>query len=57
VAWTAERLDADDFLARADAAMYESKRTHRTGVTLFAAAGGGTSVGGEAAPERSENAD
>lgn len=56
VAWTAERLDADDFLARADAAMYESKRTHRTGVTLFAAAGGGP-VEDEGTPAPSENAD
>jgi len=36
VAWTAEALDADAFIARADYAMYESKRMSREGVTLFA---------------------
>jgi diguanylate cyclase (GGDEF)-like protein len=36
VAWTTEAIDADDFLAQADSAMYESKRTRRKGVTLFA---------------------
>jgi diguanylate cyclase (GGDEF)-like protein len=35
VAWTTEALDADMFIARADSAMYESKRTHCGGVTLF----------------------
>jgi len=35
VAWTSEALDADAFLAQADAAMYQSKRTSRKGVTLF----------------------
>jgi hypothetical protein len=29
-------IDADAFLAQADSAMYESKRTRRKGVTLFA---------------------
>ncbi len=43
VAWTAEALDADAFIARADSAMYESKRMSREGVTLFAAAGSGAS--------------
>jgi len=37
VAWTTEALDADTFIAQADSAMYESKRTGRTGVSLFAA--------------------
>jgi len=36
VAWTTEAIDADAFLAQADSAMYESKRTRRKGVTLFA---------------------
>jgi diguanylate cyclase (GGDEF)-like protein/PAS domain S-box-containing protein len=36
VAWTTEAIDADTFLAQADGAMYESKRTRRKGVTLFA---------------------
>ena len=36
VAWTTEAIDADEFLAQADSAMYESKRTRRKGVTLFA---------------------
>jgi diguanylate cyclase (GGDEF)-like protein/PAS domain S-box-containing protein len=35
VAWTAGALSADAFLAQADSAMYESKRTSHTGVTLF----------------------
>ena len=35
VAWTKEAIDADAFLAQADSAMYESKRTRRKGVTLF----------------------
>jgi diguanylate cyclase (GGDEF)-like protein/PAS domain S-box-containing protein len=35
VAWTTEALDADAFLAQADSAMYQSKRTARKGVTLF----------------------
>jgi diguanylate cyclase (GGDEF)-like protein/PAS domain S-box-containing protein len=39
VAWTYEALDADAFLAQADAAMYQSKRTSRKGVTLFATNG------------------
>ena len=39
VAWTTESIDADAFLAQADSAMYESKRTRRKGVTLFATAG------------------
>jgi diguanylate cyclase (GGDEF)-like protein/PAS domain S-box-containing protein len=39
VAWTAGALDADSFLAQADAAMYQSKRTSRKGVTLFATNG------------------
>ena len=37
VAWTTEALDADTFIAQADSAMYESKRTRRKGVTLFTA--------------------
>ena len=36
VAWTTKAIDADAFLAQADSAMYESKRTRRKGVTLFA---------------------
>ncbi|MGP8222543.1 MAG: diguanylate cyclase [Acidimicrobiales bacterium] len=36
VAWTTEALDADAFIARADSAMYESKRMSRKVVTLFA---------------------
>jgi len=40
VAWTAGVLSADAFLAQADSAMYESKRTSRKGVTLFAMDGG-----------------
>jgi diguanylate cyclase (GGDEF)-like protein/PAS domain S-box-containing protein len=36
VAWTTEAIDAEAFLARADSAMYESKRTHHKGVTMFA---------------------
>jgi diguanylate cyclase (GGDEF)-like protein/PAS domain S-box-containing protein len=35
VAWTTDAIDADAFLAQADSAMYESKRTRREGVTLF----------------------
>jgi diguanylate cyclase (GGDEF)-like protein len=34
VAWTSEALQADTFIAQADCAMYESKRTGRS-VTLF----------------------
>ncbi len=37
VAWTTEALDADAFIAQADSAMYESKRTGRQGVSLFTA--------------------
>jgi diguanylate cyclase (GGDEF)-like protein len=37
VSWTNEALDADTFLAQADAAMYQSKRTSDKRVTLFAA--------------------
>jgi diguanylate cyclase (GGDEF)-like protein/PAS domain S-box-containing protein len=37
VAWTSEALQADAFIAQADCAMYESKRTGRGGVTLFKA--------------------
>ncbi len=36
VAWTTKAIDTDVFLAQADSAMYESKRTRRNGVTLFA---------------------
>jgi diguanylate cyclase (GGDEF)-like protein/PAS domain S-box-containing protein len=39
VAWTAEVLDADTLIARADSAMYESKRLGRQGVTLFNGSG------------------
>jgi diguanylate cyclase (GGDEF)-like protein/PAS domain S-box-containing protein len=35
VAWTSEVLDADTLIARADSAMYESKRLGSQGVTLF----------------------
>jgi len=35
VAWTTEVLDADTLIARADSAMYESKRMGRQGATLF----------------------
>lgn len=38
VAWSTEALEADTFIAQADSAMYESKRTRRKGVTLFTAA-------------------
>ena len=41
VAWSTEALDADTFIAQADSAMYESKRTRRKGVTLFTPAGRG----------------
>jgi diguanylate cyclase (GGDEF)-like protein/PAS domain S-box-containing protein len=37
VAWTSESLNADTFIAQADSAMYESKRTGRKTVTLFTA--------------------
>jgi diguanylate cyclase (GGDEF)-like protein/PAS domain S-box-containing protein len=37
VAWTAAALNSDAFLAQADSAMYQSKRTSRKGVTLFSA--------------------
>jgi diguanylate cyclase (GGDEF)-like protein/PAS domain S-box-containing protein len=37
VAWTTETLDPDAFIAQADSAMYESKRTGRHGVSLFSA--------------------
>jgi diguanylate cyclase (GGDEF)-like protein/PAS domain S-box-containing protein len=37
--WTTEALDADTLIAQADSAMYESKRSGRHGVTLFADAG------------------
>jgi len=35
VAWSAEPLDAEAFLAQADSAMYVSKKAGRKGVTLF----------------------
>jgi diguanylate cyclase (GGDEF)-like protein/PAS domain S-box-containing protein len=35
VAWTSESLNPDTFIAQADSAMYESKRTGRKAVTLF----------------------
>lgn len=35
VAWTADELDADGFIAQADAAMYQSKRDETSTVTLF----------------------
>jgi diguanylate cyclase (GGDEF)-like protein/PAS domain S-box-containing protein len=44
VAWTTEAIDADAFLAQADSAMYQSKRTRPRGVTLF------TTVNTEASP-------
>jgi PleD family two-component response regulator len=34
VAWTSDALDPDALIARADSAMYESKRLGRQGVTL-----------------------
>jgi len=37
VAWTSEPLNPDTFIAQADTAMYESKRTGRKDVTLFSA--------------------
>jgi len=40
VAWTTETLDADTLIARADCAMYESKRLGRQAVTLFTGPGG-----------------
>ena len=43
VAWTTEAIDANAFLAQADSAMYESKRTGREGVTLFAPPGSDSS--------------
>jgi diguanylate cyclase (GGDEF)-like protein/PAS domain S-box-containing protein len=36
VVWTMEPLDADTLIARADSAMYESKRLGHHGVTLYA---------------------
>ena len=39
VAWTTDALDADAFIAQADYAMYQSKRTSHRGVTLFSAEG------------------
>ena len=36
VVWTMELLDTDTLIARADSAMYESKRLGKHGVTLFA---------------------
>jgi predicted signal transduction protein with EAL and GGDEF domain len=36
VVWTMEALDTDTLIARADNAMYESKRLGEHGVTLFA---------------------
>jgi diguanylate cyclase (GGDEF)-like protein/PAS domain S-box-containing protein len=38
VVWTMEALDADTLIARADSAMYESKRLGHHGVTLYAGA-------------------
>jgi diguanylate cyclase (GGDEF)-like protein/PAS domain S-box-containing protein len=35
VAWTTEALDPDSFVAQADSAMYESKRTGSSAVSLF----------------------
>jgi diguanylate cyclase (GGDEF)-like protein/PAS domain S-box-containing protein len=51
VAWTTEVLDADTLIARADSAMYESKRLGRQGATLFAGPGttGGPTTGSAAA--------
>jgi diguanylate cyclase (GGDEF)-like protein/PAS domain S-box-containing protein len=48
VVWTMEALDTDTLIARADNAMYESKRLGQHGVTLFAEAaleGGASSAG------------
>jgi diguanylate cyclase (GGDEF)-like protein len=45
VAWTTEVLDADTLIARADSAMYESKRLGRQGATLFAGPGSGSDCG------------
>jgi diguanylate cyclase (GGDEF)-like protein/PAS domain S-box-containing protein len=52
VAWTTEALHADMFIARADSAMYESKRTGRKGVTLFTAAGSDASPTAPRKPQR-----
>ena len=41
VVWTMELLDTDTLIARADNAMYESKRLGTHGVTLFAEADSG----------------
>lgn len=41
VAWTSQAIEADAFLAQADSAMYQSKRTSRKGVTLFSTNGCG----------------
>jgi diguanylate cyclase (GGDEF)-like protein/PAS domain S-box-containing protein len=35
VAWTDEALDADEFVAQADLAMYEAKCTHRSSAVLY----------------------
>jgi diguanylate cyclase (GGDEF)-like protein len=35
VAWTTDTLDADTFIAQADSAMYESKRTGAKGIRIF----------------------
>jgi len=46
VAWTSDALDSDAFLAQADSAMYQSKRTSRKGVTLFSTTPCGIAQGG-----------
>ena len=53
VVWTMEALDTDTLIARADNAMYDSKRLGQHGVTLFAEAalGGGASSAGTTFPK------
>jgi len=57
VVWTMEALDTDTLIARADKAMYESKRLGRHGVTQFAAYAdmdGGPDIGHSACAKRHE---
>lgn len=50
VVWTMEALDTDTLIARADNAMYESKRLGQHGVTLFADAALESGASGAGAP-------
>jgi diguanylate cyclase (GGDEF)-like protein/PAS domain S-box-containing protein len=50
VVWTMEALDTDTLIARADNAMYESKRLGQHGVTLFADASLESGASGAGAP-------